>query len=232
MRSTRKTLPLRTERVLSATCLLALALCLSGCAPKPAKTGRRPETPFARRFAMKEIDLLVEQDPGRSRDMLPTRLTLTNVTDQPICLLKVSIPDDAGDLTLHEPETVRASYFYRKGALCLRIEESEMSGDFMRTDAFLLPGQGYAIECPLEDLNRRGRAFLVTYQVMQMRSVEKQVFVPLEEDRDDPDEQGKVYESVSQRRMELLRDADAQLDEVVCARAGKMNGFRCSVGPR
>lgn len=215
----------KPEPILRAICLLTLALCASGCSSTPRPGRTQQAQPFTRHFTMKEVDLLIVQNSARSTGKLPTTLTLTNVTDQPVCLLEVSIPDKSGNVTLYAPETVLGSYFYRKGRLSLRLEESDRVGEFMRTDAFLLPGHEYKIEHPLEDLNLRGRTFMVAYQIMNMASIEKKVFAPTA-----GEEEGKVYESIPRSRMPSLSDAD--LGEVICARAGRRTGYRCSVGPR
>ncbi len=67
---------------------------------------------------MKEVDLLIVQKSARSTGKLATTLTLTNVTDQPVCLLEVSIPDKSGNVTLYAPETVRGGQAAVRNALC------------------------------------------------------------------------------------------------------------------
>ena len=123
-----------------------------------------------------------------------------------------------------EAEPVRGRYFYHQGRPGVAPVDDDIGGAFYRTSVFLLPGQSHTFSCPYPENASSAQTFFVRYMLMASGALDKSLFLPAELE-------GKaIYLAASNREVSRLRSDKTAYADVLCASAGRMDGFRFQIG--
>ena len=193
---------------------------VGGCAAGPAG---QAGAPLARRFELRDITLEIVQETSGDSDALPTKLTLTNTSRQPVAVVEFTTLADSPTVLLESKE-FSGRYFYHRGRLGVAPVDEEGAGRFVRASLLLLAGQSATVEHAFPDFASTSQGFLVRVLTLSPRDLHRQVFLPAEV------KGTQAFLAVGSVTIRRSRAENVALTEVVCSAAGKTSGLRCRVG--